>query len=236
MQPLSSSPQWWPWSHPPHSHSQKPGLRTTHLRTTHESITLRMLPTRIQSRYLWIMDNGPRLGCTLPILSKRAIQAIEAATFLLPFEKVNLVLILLHKKYLTELSASQFTRKAELLRLLGLSFGRRSMRGKRNTIRWIQVAVNQAIMAYTRRYSNSLSPLETGILYGYPSSAVLAYMGLVTPLGNKPPRMFSTPLIHKMVHSKAWRDELLYDQRLFTEVRKVSKKIATEYGTSVKAS
>jgi hypothetical protein len=176
------------------------------------------------------MNGGPQLGCTLPVCSRRAIREIEYSSFLAPHEKVNLVLVLKRRKFLTELKATHYSRKVALLQLLGLPFTKRSKRSPLKESRWIQVATNQAILAYVTRYSKSLSPLETGVLYGYPLSAVLAYMGLATRTYIRRSRSSPEALLNQIIHSKDMcEEEYEYSYKLYEDLYATSSMIATEY-------
>lgn len=119
-----------------------------------------------------------------PRLTKSKIRALEEADFVTPVEKARLLALLCSKRWLTELEPSDqspsYTALVEILfTKLELPWEADCYTKKDGTlVRWIGVGANKAVLQYLRENRDRLSVMEAGLLYGYPSSAIIACAGM----------------------------------------------------------
>ncbi|MFA5967141.1 MAG: hypothetical protein WC805_01305 [Patescibacteria group bacterium] len=128
----------------------------------------------------WLLKKTTSLRNGLPVLTTKKIRLIEDSIILTLPEKKELLLMLLGYKFTIELKFSEKKEKTELLLKLGLPFHVESrIHSKKGKIKWLQVSANERIDRFVNKYATSMSSMEAGLLYGYPFSAVLAFMDLI---------------------------------------------------------
>lgn len=115
----------------------------------------------------------------LPSLTRDKIGLLEAADFLKNEEKVRLLALLSHKRWLTEIGIRKVQKPdpkiAKLIKGLGLASAPWHYTKKDGTrVFWVEVGANEAVLRYLEENRQRLSVLEAGILYGYPVTAALA--------------------------------------------------------------
>jgi hypothetical protein len=178
-----------------------------------------MLPYKLTSRNLRTIRQSTYCR-NLPNLTKGRLIAILSSEVLSRADRRDLALILLGRKFITELSSESTSEKALLLETLGLCWVARSMVREGKKRRWLQVAANEAILSFVTKYGHNMSPLEAGILYGIPPTATLAYMNLIEPNFTKGRRLAGCASGY--VHSDLfWREEqtkTLEDRRLLAKL------------------
>jgi hypothetical protein len=114
-------------------------------------------------------------------LNTTRIQQLEKTFALTIPEKINILALFLGHKWITDVAIDQKDKSvaAEVLRQLGLPYEENyyEYNGERHT--WLQAAANSAILQYVLEKRESLSVLEAGVLYGYPVSHSLGYIGML---------------------------------------------------------
>ncbi|MFI9175961.1 hypothetical protein [Streptomyces lincolnensis] len=115
-------------------------------------------------------------------LTKKRVALIENDPHMLTVEKVNLLALLLGYKQITDVAIDRRDKAAaeQLLEALGIPYAPNHYtdpEGVRHS--WLQVATNKPTLDYVLNRRNELTVLEAGVLYGYPTSACLAYAGLL---------------------------------------------------------
>lgn len=117
-------------------------------------------------------------------LSEERLAILEKSRELNPAEKVNILLLLLHRKWITDFSydnPKEYDRLGSELKRLGLPFFVDSyihVNGRK--IDWLQIAGSKEILCFLQKRREVLSTVEAGILYGYPTSATLAFEGVLS--------------------------------------------------------
>jgi hypothetical protein len=124
----------------------------------------------------------PKDQLRVMMASKKRIRLIEDAEHLLTVEKINLLVLLLGHKQITDIAIDREdkVKAKQLLTALSLPFSPNHYTdpsGERHE--WLQVAINEPILDYVMNRRNELTVLEAGVLYGYPASACIAYAGLL---------------------------------------------------------
>ncbi|MFC7024602.1 hypothetical protein ACFQHV_15780 [Promicromonospora thailandica] len=162
----------------------------------------------------------------LPKLTPSKLKAIEESCVLAVNEKVQILLLFLYKKWIAEVAIG-LERKDESTRLLdqlGLPWYIESYQGP-YVERWVQVGANQAVLDYVHARRGELSDLESGILYGFPPTHVLGYVGIIS----KKPTAPNSVALYMLAgtYSKNFQDaEVKYFNEIWWEVEKVSPVIA----------
>lgn len=160
-----------------------------------------MLPTKISQMDHWLLSQTSKSDLEMPVINLKKITMIETADFLNPLEKARLLLIMLRKRFVCELNLRHKDQKATLLKALGLfSFENSRIHSSKGLIRWLQVCANRKIQHFVKKYSNSMSALIAGTLYGYPPTSILAFMNLV-PRVSQPQNINTFPII---IMSRDW--------------------------------
>ena len=188
-----------------------------------------MLPTKINRMDRWLLQKAPQFGNALPILTTQKVKLIENSSLLTIPEKKELLLILFGYKFSTELSFAEKEEKAELLLKLELPFHVESrVHSQKGKIRWLQVSANERIDRFVKKYSSSMSAMEAGLLYGYPYSAILAFMGLI-PRMEKLPSDGCSKQWFGLVRSKhLFELEERYFREIIDQIARVSQIIHSE--------
>jgi hypothetical protein len=167
---------------------------------------------------------------SLPRLTKTQIDTIEKAIFLDSSEKLRLIMILTHQKFTGELSLQPQTEaKKILLQKLNLPFFINSYHhSKKGIIKWLQVSINQATHQFIQKNHRTMSVMEAGLLYNYPSTAILAYAGLI-PRQEKFTAKTPADYFFGMVHSRDWlEEERAHYEKIFKNIQQISPTIAKE--------
>ncbi|MBI2588131.1 hypothetical protein HYW31_00240 [Candidatus Berkelbacteria bacterium] len=177
----------------------------------------------------------PTFFQSLPRLTKNKIELLGKAEFLSLGERIELLLILMHKKWVTEIKKNSKL-VTSLLDFLEFAYGKNwrvNSAGKR--IEWLQVAANKNILDYVLSRRETLTPLEAGTLYGYPTSHIFGFMKLI-PQSRKMPKKH--PALHYLsgVYSEELKkEEVEYFKNLWEEMREIApdliKKAESEYYT-----
>lgn len=203
-----------------------------------------MLPTKIIARDKSLSLNPPiELDLELPKISKSKLKLLENADFISPGEKLELLMILTRHQFAGEIklhhrhsgpvqnlinNLPEIQRIKELLIKLNLPYFVNSrVHSKKGLIRWIQVSANPAIHQFVKRYSKTMSGFEAGLLYGYPPTAILAFMNLISKQ--------SGGIYHpadywfSLVRSKDWNtEERKHYRQIFQTIKKISPSIYQE--------
>jgi len=161
-------------------------------------------------------------------LTKSRLKLLEETTVLSSGEKVELLLIFLRKKWIAEVDIGLERKEASLdvLKQLGLPSYIESYSGS-YVEHWIQVGANQAVLDYVRSRRNELSDLESGILYGFPLTHVLGFVGIVSKR-IAPPADVALFMLAGTYSSDFYEDEVRHFRRTWKEIEKISPKIAKE--------
>jgi len=188
-----------------------------------------MLPTKIITRDKILSLNSPADGALeLPKINKTKLKLLENADFLTPGEKLELLMILTRHHFTGEIKLRRLQKIKELLVKLNLPYFINSrMHSKKGQIKWIQISANQVIHQFVQKNSKTMSSIEAGLLYGYPPTAILAFMNLI-------PRK-TGGIYHpadywfSLVRSKDWNtEERQYYRKIFQNIKKISPGIYTE--------
>ena len=112
---------------------------------------------------------------------KNQIRTLEEASGLSIVEKINLLAILLGHKWITDVAIDEKDKTGAdvLLEQLGLPYQENHYEYEDERHTWLQVAANKAILQYVLERGEDLSVLEAGVLYGYPVSHSLSYIGVL---------------------------------------------------------
>ncbi|MBL8158992.1 hypothetical protein JNJ66_00885 [Candidatus Saccharibacteria bacterium] len=164
----------------------------------------------------------------LPKITKLKIRILENSTVLTIGEKVELLLLLLHKKWIAEVDIGLSRRDASLaeIRKLELPYRTESRNGDFQES-WIQVGANQAVLNYVKARHDQLSELEAGILYGFPVTHVLGYIGVIQEKVT-PPRDEAMYMLAGVYSKAHYNEELAQFHKIWDEVERVSPVIAME--------
>lgn len=162
---------------------------------------------------------------SIPRLTKKKLKLLENTTALSIGEKVELLLIFLHRKWIAEVDID-LTRIDEcslVLGQLGLPWYIEHYDEPR--VEWMQVGANYAVLDYVRERREQLSDLESGILYGFPLSHVLSYTNIISRHHIRPTGAAQYMLAG--VYSREFHEEELdYFQKVWQEVKETSPIIA----------
>jgi hypothetical protein len=115
-------------------------------------------------------------------ITAQRIKQIEQSDCLLTTEKVNLIAILLGFKQVTDIAIDRkadWGKAREVLGELGIANQPNEYVHENTKYEWLQAAVNNPVLQYVMDRRNELTVLEAGVLYGYPVSSCLAYVGLL---------------------------------------------------------
>lgn len=115
-------------------------------------------------------------------ITAQRIKLIEQSDCLLIVEKINLIAILLGFKQITDIAIhrkADWKKARELLDELGIAHQPNEYVHDNTKYEWLQAAVNNPVLQYVMGRHDELTVLEAGVLYGYPVSSCLAYVGLL---------------------------------------------------------
>ena len=189
-----------------------------------------MLPTSSTPQYNWLLQEpSDSSHLRLPVANQKHITRIENAAYLEPSEKLQLLLVLTRLAFAGEISLANQDRKVQLLKHLNLPYFINSYKhSRKGLIQWIQVAANERISQFIKKHSQTMSPLEAGLLYNYPTTAILAFMGLI-PKQSKFRTRTAADYFFGIVHSRDWLEaERSHYRKVFRQIKKISPKIAKE--------
>jgi hypothetical protein len=168
----------------------------------------------------------------LPRLTKSKIKRIEEADLFSNYEKIEVLLILLHKKWVGEANIQLDNignRKSEeilhFLRSIGLAAGLNSYVCDRGEYSWVQIAATEAILDYVLSRRDELTVLEAGVLYGYPVSHSLGYMKLLEQ-NDRPVPGLAEYTFGGVYSEPCLESERQYFRSLWGEIEAVSPLIA----------
>lgn len=176
----------------------------------------------------------------LPKLTKTKVRLLEESSVLSVEEKVEILLLFLNKKWIAEVDIGLKRKEAciTLLERLALPWYLESY-DEPHVEHWIQVGANQAVLDYVVSRRTELSDLESGVLYGFPPSHVLGYIGIIQRDMKQPTDV--ALYMQAGVYSKDFQDnEADYFRKVWQEVKKISpviarqsEKVFNSYRTSV---
>lgn len=162
-------------------------------------------------------------------LQLQNFRAITSSSHLLVVEKINLIALLLGHKQVTDVAidSKRMGNVEYLLRQLGLPYSRNHYDDPQGVKHeWVQVAINQPVLQYVIQRRNELTVIEAGVLYGYPTSACLAYAGMLEKTG-----FDKTIAEHYLsgVFSKPYATrEREHFERMWEDIAKASPEIVVE--------
>ncbi|MBU1083013.1 hypothetical protein KKE14_01050 [Patescibacteria group bacterium] len=137
-------------------------------------------------------------------------------------------MLLTRHQFTGEIKLRELQKIKELLVKLNLPYFINSrVHSKKGQIKWIQVSANQVIHQFVKQNSKTMSSFEAGLLYGYPPTAVLAFMNLIP---RKAGGMYHpADYWFSLVRSKDWNtEERQYYRKIFQNIKRISPKIYTE--------
>lgn len=212
---------------------------TKHLHSLRQSWTLPLIRLPVKP----IFYKYPLDKQKTPKLTKQKILAIEKCELISIVEKINLIALLLGRKWITDIAIGLKNKSdiENLLSQLELPYAYNQYSYKTEKYEWIQVAINQPILDYVIKRRNQLSMIEAGVLYGYPISATLAYSGLLQKAWFD--KSISEHFLSGVFSKSSTPEERAHFNRTWQSVTKCSNIIAkqaekefSEYQKSIKAS
>lgn len=184
------------------------------------------------------------------ILNTDQVKAIEKNNLLSLGEKLDLLAISLGFKLTSEiyqrilyvfdektkkevplpqtiLALEQILKKLPFPYFLDKVEKRNRQSGRLKKFVWFQVCVNEKAAHFMRKYSEGLTEMELGILYGFPLSAIRAFSGLVERGSPKPSS--SAEGLFMGVPSKEFRlEERNYYEKWWQSLRRLSPILTNE--------
>lgn len=157
-------------------------------------------------------------------LSSSQIQGIENCSWLTVGDKVELVLLSLGIKLMTELTYETVQQKEKILSLLEpLPFIYKQFTNTKKNC-WIQIFANSSVASYVTSRQIELSAGELGVLYGFPVTSIQAFLGFREQSKTKPDDILNYYLIG-VQSAEFYDEERNYYERMWEQVRKVSPAI-----------
>lgn len=181
-----------------------------------------MLP--LNTSYDW-----PDQDLPLSKISLKKVGIIESTNTISLAEKLELLLILTGKKWITEIKYKESPEPIlMLLRALELPGEKQNYsHSKKGLVKWVQTASNQNILDYVSSRRNTLTILEAGTLYGYPTSHILGFMRLATPHIHRP-RSAAEHYLAGVYSHDLHNQEKQYFESLWEELRKISPLLVSQ--------
>lgn len=97
------------------------------------------------------------------------------------------------------------------------------------TYKWFQVSINDKVDYFMRNYSEILTPIEQGVLYGYPPTAILAYNGLITRQERVKRNSIEKRFVGAGVSSVDYSDvEEAYYKQVWERIKRVSPEVVRQ--------
>ncbi len=165
---------------------------------------------------------------SLSKLTKRKLNILESSTAFSLTEKIEILLLFMHKKWIAEVDIGLKRKKDSInaLKQLELPWHIESYDGP-YVESWIQVGANQAVLDYVTLRRNQLSDLESGILYGFPLTHVLGYVGIIKR-EPRPPASVALYMLAGTYSASFQGDEIAYFERIWQKLEAISPAIAKE--------
>ncbi|MFF5498959.1 hypothetical protein [Streptomyces aquilus] len=156
------------------------------------------------------------------------MRALEASTVLSVGEKIELLLLFLHKKWAAEVDVGLSRKDASIAELerLGLPW-RIDSRNGASPESWVQVGANQAVLDYLKERRDQLSEMEAGMLYGFPLTHVLGFSGLIHEKV-APPVDTATYMLAGVYSHNFYTQEVAHFRQIWREVEKASPALAKQ--------
>lgn len=176
-----------------------------------------------------IFRNHSRKDKEIRTLTAKKVRLIENASCITVSEKINLLCLLCGYKWVTDvdIGLANFDRVAALLEELGLPYRKNHYFHKTEKYEWVQTAASPAILNYVMERGKDLTVIEAGVLYGYPVSHSLGYVGLLEKR-IKPGKTIAEFYLSG-VSSVAYESrESEHFEAIWRHVSKVSRKISAE--------
>lgn len=189
-----------------------------------------MLPTKPTTRYGWLWRKSGSSSNELRSVRRSQIALLEKADYLNASDKLQILLVLTHYIFTGEIPVQPNKQaKVQLLQQLKIPYFINSYHhSSKGLIKWFQLSANERINRFVKKHSQTMSPLEAGLLYNYPVTAILAFANLIPK-----PRKIRTQTIADhffgIVHSKKWlKREKEHYQQVFHQIEKISPRTANE--------
>ncbi|MDB5161984.1 MAG: hypothetical protein JWM52_492 [Candidatus Saccharibacteria bacterium] len=163
----------------------------------------------------------------IAVLDGIRLERIERSTVLTLSEKINLVRLLMHRKWIADVGVGRdLMALREELHALDIPF-RTGRYSPGDSTEWLQAGVNVAVLNYVADREAELSELEAGVLYGYPTSHSLGFSGVLESTARRPD---SAALFYLAgIYSKEFaRAEVDFFLREWSEFSRISPLLATE--------
>ena len=165
---------------------------------------------------------------SLPKLTERSLSLLEDTPVFTTVEKIELLLLFMHKKWVAEVDIG-LRRQAECIEVLDqlqLPWYIESYDPPHQQ-RWLQVGANIAVLEYVKHRRSELSDLESGILYGFPLTHTLGYVGIIKSRRMRP--MNAAQYMLAGVYSEEfYKEEVEYFDKVWEELKKCSPKLALQ--------
>ncbi len=161
------------------------------------------------------------------ILPKDFQKKLENSSIFSICEKINLISLLINKKWVTELDIGLSNKDAYVKELDNLSLPWRVNHYKSPPTSWIQVGANQAVLDYVFERGSDLSELEAGVLYGYPITHALGFMGIIDDFV-KPKKNIAEFYLSGVFSAEFKDDESQYFDAVWAEICQTSPKVAKQ--------
>lgn len=176
------------------------------------------------------------------IIPKDFVQTVERSQYFSLIEKLELLALFFNRKITTEIYMEiPFTLAGDLekaeehflknveneVKKLGLAYfidthtklNRKS--GKQREFVWFQVSRNQTASDYLQKNGNKLSDPDYGVLYGFPTTAVQAFLGFI-PTSQKAPKTIGCYYFGGIFSEDFIQEEQQYFDDLWEEISRIS--------------
>jgi len=177
---------------------------------------------------------NPKDQC-LGKLTDAKIQFLEQSTTFTLREKIELLMVLTHTSWVTDLDVRHDRldhNKAYVDALTRLELPWKTehyVKRDGTSVYWMQVGANEAILDYLEQNRERLSVLEAGVFYGYPPTAVLGCVNILEskykPVGEKSVAEF---YLAGVFSADFIDQEVSYAVQMWSRLAKMSPKIVAE--------
>lgn len=163
-----------------------------------------------------------------PKLTAKKLKVIEESDIFSVTERIELLLLFLNIKWVAELDIELRNRAAYVseLKLLGLPWALNAYEGEYKC-QWIQVGRNRAVLDYVMQHKDALTELEAGVLYGYPLTHVLGFVGILKSY-RTPPLDVATYFLAGIYSEEFYKQEVAAFNAMWKGVEEVSPSIANQ--------
>lgn len=174
-------------------------------------------------------DNDPN-KTSLRKLTRQRVEKLENTSELLISEKINLLALLLGYKWTTDVAIDIDNKDParKVLDELELPYANNHYTHQSETHTWLQVGANHAILDYVISRRNELSVIEAGMLYGYPVSHSLGYVGLLDKQMKGSDKTIAEFYLSGVFSAEYSERESKYFEEVWSKIAQTSSKIADE--------